>query len=106
VIARDFSDGINTVNLSLLGATRPDLARRWLIADALAPLVGILTTRLVQFPEGTLSPLLASFSGAFLYIGAGKLVPESYRGHPLLWTTLTTVLGFAAIYLVISLSHS
>src|SRR5258706_3793355 len=44
VLVHDFSDGINTVNLSMVGHGKPLFARRWLIADALAPLLGIVAT--------------------------------------------------------------
>lgn len=105
VLAHDFSDGINTVNLSMAGANAR-VARRWLLADALAPAAGILVTVFVRFPGGVLAPALAVFSGAFLYIGAGRLIGESHARHPHLWTTLMTLLGFGVIYLAVSLSHA
>ncbi len=100
VIAHDVSDGVNTVNLSLVGGGDVKSARRWLIIDACAPLIGILAARLVVFPKSALAMLLAVFTGAFLYIGAGRLVGESHRRHPHPWTTVAAVLGFGFIYIV------
>jgi ZIP family zinc transporter len=99
VIAHDLSDGANTVNLGLVGGT-PRLAFRWLLADAAAPIIGIVIARLANLPNAALSPLLAVFAGSFLYIGAGKLIGESYRRHPHLWTSFMSALGFGAIYLI------
>ncbi len=103
VIAHDLSDGANTVNLGLVGGT-PRLAFRWLLADAAAPILGIALARLANLPDAALSPLLAMFAGSFLYIGAGKLIAESYRRHPHLWTSVMSALGFGAIYLIARVS--
>jgi len=103
VIAHDLSDGANTVNLGLVGGT-PRLAFRWLLADAAAPIIGIVLARLANLPNAALSPLLAVFAGSFLYIGAGKLIAESYRRHPHVWTSFMSALGFGAIYLIARVS--
>ena len=97
VLAHDFSDGVNTVSLSLARSSART-ARGWLIADALAPLVGIAAAQLIQVPTGDLALLLAAFAGAFLYIGASELVPESHQRHPHFWTSIATALGMAVIY--------
>ncbi len=101
VLVHDFSDGINTVNLSLFGTGKEHIARGWLAIDALAPLAGILLASFIQVSESTFSLILALFSGFFLYIGASELLPDSHHRHPRLWTTLTTVLGVAVIWLAI-----
>jgi ZIP family zinc transporter len=103
VLAHDFSDGVNTVSLSL-SRSGPKTARGWLIADALAPLVGIAAAQLIQVPSGSLALLLAAFAGAFLYIGASELVPESHQRHPHLWTSVATALGMAVIYEAVRLA--
>ncbi len=97
VLAHDFSDGVNTVSLSL-STSGPRTARGWLIADAIAPILGILAGQLSPVPTDTLALLLAAFAGAFLYIGASELAPESYQRYPHLWTTIATALGMAVIY--------
>src|SRR5580704_15351471 len=65
VLVHDFSDGINTVNLSLTGTGKSHIARWWLAADAVAPLIGIGATLFFKIPEQSLSVVLALFSGFF-----------------------------------------
>jgi zinc transporter ZupT len=104
VLAHDFSDGINTVNISLVGGIREKGTRRWLIADALAPLVGVGAASALTVSSSQFSWILALFAGFFLYIGWSELSPESYHRHPKIWTTLSTVLGAALMYVVIRVS--
>ncbi len=101
VLAHDFSDGINTVNVSLFGGVREKGTRRWLIADALAPLLGVAAASALSVSSSRLSPILALFAGFFLYMGWSELSPESYHRHPRIWTTLSTVFGAALMYLII-----
>ena len=104
VLAHDFSDGINTVNLSLAGSARPRIARRWLMADAAAPMVGIAASRAIAVPRADLALVIAAFAGFFLYIGASELLPDSHHRYPRAWTTAATVLGAALIYAVVRLA--
>lgn len=106
VLAHDLADGVNTVNVSLTGSKDPTIARRWLFADAAAPMVGIVASRLIVLPPGALGMVIAVFSGFFLYIGASELLPESHHRHPRAWTTVSTVLGVALIWAVVRLSGS
>ena len=104
VLAHDFSDGVNTVNLSLAGSASPRAARLWLIADALAPLAGILAARSLVVDQPQLAGLLAVFAGVFLYIGASELLPESHNQHPYLWTSIATIIGICLIYAAVRLA--
>lgn len=104
VLAHDLADGVNTVNLSLQGSASPRLARRWLAADAAAPLAGVALSRLIVLPAQGLGAVLALFAGLFLYIGASELLPQSHHRHPRAWTTAATVAGVGAMWLVIRLS--
>jgi ZIP family zinc transporter len=104
VLAHDFSDGINTVSISLGGGVLERGARRWLVADAAAPLFGIAAASVIRIPDSSLSLVLALFSGFFLYIGWSELGPESYHRHPKIWTTLSTILGVGAMYAVIRIA--
>ena len=101
VLAHDFSDGINTVNLILKNHGGVKKAFHWLIVDALAPVLGALSTLFFSLPEKYLGVILAIFCGFFLYIGASDLVPESHHTHPKLLTTLMTILGAGVLYVVI-----
>jgi len=102
VLTHDFSDGINTVGLIIKNGGTRAVALRWLAIDALAPVLGIVSTFFFSVSEQTLGLLLALFSGFFLYIGASDLLPESHHAHPVRWTTVMTILGIGAMYFVIT----
>jgi ZIP family zinc transporter len=103
VLVHDFSDGINTVNMILKNHGQSKQAFRWLVASAVAPVLGAVSTMFFQLPEKSLSIVLALFSGFFLYIGASDLIPESHHAHPKFLTTIMTILGVAVLYIAISL---
>jgi zinc transporter ZupT len=98
VLVHDFSDGINTVNLSLEGTGVPRIALLWLIADAVAPLIGIAATYFISIPNQNFSLILGLFTGFFLYIGASELLPESHHRYPRFLTTVMTIFGAALIF--------
>lgn len=104
VLAHDFSDGINTVNMILKNGGARRSAFTWLLVDALAPVIGILASLLITVDETTLGLLLSLFAGFFLYIGASDLLPESHHAHPVRWTTISTVIGVAILYATIRLA--
>ena len=101
VLAHDFSDGINTVNVVVRHGGARKKALRWLVVDALAPVAGVLVTFLFVVSEDQLGLLLALFSGFFLYIGASDLIPESHHQHPKFLTTIMTLVGAAVLYAAI-----
>ncbi len=104
VLMHGFSDGINTANLVLKNGGNVRKALRWVFVDALAPVLGIISTLFLTLQESTLGILLALFGGFFLYIGAADLLPESHHRHPATLTTVTTVIGMAVIYGVIRIA--
>ena len=104
VLAHDFSDGINTVNMIIKSGDGWRLAMRWLLVDALAPVLGVVVTLFITLGAVQLGLMLAVFAGFFLYIGASDLLPESHHTHPVYWTTFSSVLGMAFMYVVISLA--
>lgn len=81
VIAHDFADGVNTVTLTFRVARSKRRALGFLLADAIAPVLGALLTLLIAVPEAALALILAFFVGHFLYIGASDLLPEMHRGE-------------------------
>lgn len=104
VLAHDFSDGINTVNVIVRHGGTFKNALRWLVVDAVAPIVGVLVTLLFAVSQESLALLLAMFAGFFIYIGASDLIPESYHQHPKFLTTAMTVLGVAVLYAAIRIA--
>ena len=101
VLAHDFSDGINTVNVVVRHGGEYKKALRWLLIDAIAPVIGVLVTMLFTISEDSLGLLLAVFAGFFLYIGASDLIPESHHQHPKILTTFMTLLGALVLYVAI-----
>lgn len=104
VLVHDFSDGINTVNMILKNSGTRAQAFKWLLIDAAAPVLGVISTLFFTVPESSLGIILAVFTGFFLYIGASDLLPESHHGHPTVWTTFATIVGVAVLYGAIKLA--
>jgi len=104
VLVHDFSDGINTAGLILRNGGTKRTALRWVLLDAVAPVLGIITTFFFQLTETLLGILLALFCGFFIYIGASDLLPESHHQHPKYITTIMTVLGVLVLYVAIRLA--
>jgi len=104
VLVHDFSDGINTVGLIMKNGGERKKAFKWLLVDAIAPVVGIISTMFFSLPEQTLGIVLAVFTGFFLYIGASDLLPESHHNHPTVWTTVSTLIGMVVLFCAISIA--
>ncbi len=104
VLAHDFSDGINTVTVVLKNRGRGIGALRWLLVDAIAPLLGVASTYLYSLSEAHLGLVLALFCGLFLYIGASDLLPESHHRHPKRLTAGLNIAGASLIWLTIHLA--
>ena len=100
VIAHDFTDGLNTVNLLLVNKNQPRRAKLFLLADALAPIVGAASTLLFTMPDRTLPIYLGFFAGFLLYIGASEILPEAHSKHSSYQTIVFTVLGAAFMFAV------
>ncbi len=100
VIAHDFTDGLNTVSLMLVNQNRSRRAFGFLIIDALAPILGVLSTKLFHVSEDTLLLYLGFFAGFLLYIGASEILPEAHSKHSSYRTIGLTVLGAAFMFLV------
>ena len=100
VLAHDFADGLNTVNVVMKNGGERRFALRWLAVDALAPVGGAALSLMIAPSPNLLAVLLALFCGFFLHIGANGLLPESHRTHPRASTTVATLLGAAFLYAV------
>lgn len=100
VIAHDFTDGLNTVNLMLLNKNRSRKAMMFLLLDALAPVLGALSTLLFTISDNLLVLYLGFFAGFLLYIGASEILPEAHSKHSSYWTIITTLIGVLFIFAV------
>ncbi len=106
VLAHDFSDGINTVNMVMRSDGKKSTVIRWLILASLAPAIGFVATFFFAVSAPTLGIILAVFIGLFLYISASDLIPESHHRHPKIWTTISTIIGILVIFIFTMLSSS
>ena len=98
VLAHDFADGLNTVNVVIRHGATKAAALRWLAVDAAAPVVGALLSLTITPSPQALGLGLAAFGGFFLYIGACDLFPASQRARPGLVTLAATMAGAAFLY--------
>lgn len=105
VLVHDFSDGLNVVSSVLRFGGSKLRAIVWLLADCIAPLLGIALSFVVPLGEHSLGYVLALFAGFFLYLGAADLLPESHHAHPTRMTTIMTFVGAGLMYVAILLAH-
>ncbi len=100
VIAHDFSDGLNTVTLMLSNKNSVKKALLLLTVDAIAPVLGALSTFLFLIPDSLLLLYLGFFVGFLLYIAASDLLPEAHSKHSSFSMIGLTVLGVLFIFIV------
>jgi ZIP family zinc transporter len=100
VIAHDFADGLNTVSLMLSHKNDRQTTWRYLLFDALAPVVGLVLALILPIPTGWLILFLSFFGGSLLYICAGDILPEAHSKHPSGITLALTVAGVVFIFIV------
>ncbi len=99
VVSHDFADGINAVTFILRQGGSRNVALRWLVIVALAPLLGALVGSSIDISEYTLGHLLALYAGIFLYIGATDLLPEAHE-HSSVRRLAVTIAGFVGIFVI------
>lgn len=100
VIAHDFADGLNTVSLMLANHNSRKRSVILLILDALAPVLGVLSTLFFTLNDATLVIYLGFFTGFLLYIGASDILPEAHSKHSSKITIGLTVLGALFMFIV------
>lgn len=101
VISHDFADGLNTVTLVITNHSSRKRAFRFLLLDAGAPILGVLSTLLFHISDTALVLYLGFFAGFLLYIGSSDILPEAHSGKASSYKTiLMTILGVGFIFLV------
>lgn len=104
VIAHDFSDGLNTVGLMLLHKNGRKDAFKLLLLDALAPVLGALSTLFVQVSAKGLLIYLGFFAGFLIYIGASEILPEAHSQKSSYGTIALTISGALFMFIVARLT--
>lgn len=100
VISHDFTDGMNTVSLMLLHKNTPSRAKLFLLADALSPIFGAISTLFFKLPPYFLVLYLGFFGGFLVYIGASDILPEAHSRHSSFKMIALTVTGLLFIFFV------
>ncbi len=100
VIAHDFSDGLNTVSLMLVNKNTLKKSFKLLLVDAVAPVLGALSTLAIHVSDRGLLLYLGFFAGFLLYIGTSEILPEAHSEHSSYTTLGLTVLGAAFMFVV------
>jgi zinc transporter ZupT len=100
VISHDFTDGMNTVVLMLRHKNTMEKAKKFLLLDALAPILGAFSTLFFTFSNHFLVLYLGFFAGFLLYIGASDILPEAHSKHSSLKTIGMTIFGVLFIFII------
>ena len=100
VIAHDFSDGLNTVSLMLTHHNTDRKSVALLALDALAPVLGAISTLFFSLSERSLLLYLGFFAGFLLYIGASDILPEAHSKNSSVKTVAMTVFGVVFIFVI------
>ena len=100
VISHDFSDGLNTVSMMIRHKNTNKAALRFLLIDALAPVLGGVSTLFFALSEKALLIYLGFFAGFLLYIGVSDILPEAHSKNSSMKTVMMTILGVLFIFLI------
>lgn len=106
VLGHNFADGLNTVSLMISNKNPKKVIFLYLLADALAPMLGIFTAIFLSIPINIISILLGYFAGSFLYIGSSEILPEAHRRGNSYQTIFMTLLGVMIVYLLTQISSA
>lgn len=99
IAAHDLGDGMNTVLLTTSGERARPADYAFLVADAIAPLLGGLATVWWTFSSKSAVVLLAIAAGFFIQLATSDFLPEARRREGQRAAILLAVfLGSAAIY--------
>ncbi|MEI7810616.1 MAG: ZIP family metal transporter [bacterium] len=100
VISHDFSDGLNTVSMMIMHKNSNKQAMKFLFIDALAPVVGGISTLFFTLSEKSLLIYLGFFAGFLLYIGVSDILPEAHSKNSSIKTVAMTAIGVLFIFLI------
>ncbi len=105
VIAHNFSDGLNTVSLLLHHKNKKDRAIKFLLINAIAPVLGAASTLFFTASTAVLAVYLGFFAGFLLYIGASDILPQAHSKGSSRRTIGMTILGVFTMFAVTYFAH-
>lgn len=100
VIAHDFCDGLNTVSVMLMNKHKVSKALTLLLVDAVAPVLGVLSTFIFDIPHSILMLYLGVFAGFLLYLSASDLLPEAHSKKSSWHLIGLTIAGSLFIFII------
>lgn len=100
VLAHDFADGLNTVTFMLASRNNRFRTGMLLAIDAIAPVLGALTTNLINIQPRILAFQISFFAGFLLYLGASDLLPHVHE-RPRAALILSTIAGLFTAGLIV-----
>lgn len=100
VISHDFTDGMNTITLMLNHKNSTAKAKLFLLLDAIAPILGAVSTLFFKVSAQVLVLYLGFFAGFLLYIGASDILPEAHSQSSSFKLIGLTVLGTVLIFII------
>lgn len=102
VIAHDFADGLNTVTVLRAHGNSRKRQVTMLVVDAVAPVLGAVSTLFFTVGSDLLALYLGAFAGFLLYLATADILPEAHARHPSRLTLLCTVLGVGLMWFVVA----
>lgn len=100
VLAHDFTDGLNTVSFMVNHGNPDSKAWKFLILDALAPVLGGLSVLFFVVNPIYLVAYLGFFAGFLLYISASDILPEAHNNDSSVKAICMTIVGVVAMYFI------
>src|SRR4029079_8528992 len=93
VIAHDFADGLNTVTVMRTHGNSRHRQVVMLVIDAVAPVLGAVSTLFFSVGNHVLALYLGAFAGFLLYLATADILPEAHARHPSRLTLVSTLGG-------------
>jgi ZIP family zinc transporter len=104
VISHDFADGLNTVTVMRASGNSRRRQVALLATDAVAPVLGALSTLFFSVGDTVLALYLGAFAGFLLYLATADILPEAHATHPSRLTLVSTLGGVGLMWFVVALS--
>jgi zinc transporter ZupT len=102
VIAHDFADGLNTVTVMRAHGNSHRRQVVMLVLDALAPVLGAMSTLFFSVGDEVLALYLGAFAGFLLYLATADILPEAHARHPSRLTLVSTLGGVGLMWIVVA----
>ena len=102
VIAHDFADGLNTVTVMRTHGNSRDRQVVMLVVDAVAPVLGAISTLFFSVGNHVLALYLGAFAGFLLYLATADILPEAHSRQPSWLTLVCTFAGVGTMFAVVS----